>query len=382
MEELHAIGTIEAFAHSLRGVMALCFFYWSYRLYSFRQQWMARLLFWATLYVACCYVKDGLLMVEGWKTNPYLVNLITVIDLPFVPLTCAFFAEVCQPCFVKPWGVAVLFALQALFIPVYLLYPHKFVCIAAFVVAFVIAWMTLLFTIGQWYWYRRYEEYAYTKYFSIKWICLGCLLFFVSMLTYVGCFEEATWQGEVLFNALSLVLWAVPFRYAILMAEEMAKAQVVVPEEPVAEQSAEAVEPAAEAAQAETIQESGKQLITEETTNRVATLLLRSMKEERLFLNPKLTIMEVAKHIGINKTYISYYVNRCEGMSFYDYVNRFRVEEACALLDGMSSVGDRRPLVEVAELSGFNSFSTFNRTFVKLKGVTPGDYARRHTLEE
>ena len=91
MEELNTIGTIEAFTHSLRGVMVLFFFYWSYRLYPFHRQWMARWLFWATFYVACCYVKDGLLMVEGWKNDPFLINLITVIDLPFVPLISAFF---------------------------------------------------------------------------------------------------------------------------------------------------------------------------------------------------------------------------------------------------------------------------------------------------
>ena len=359
--------------------MALFFFYWSYRLYPFRRQWMACLLFWATFYVACCYVKDGLLMVEGWKTDPFLVNLITVIDLPFVPLTCAFFAEVSQPRFIKPWSVAGFFTLQALFIPAYLLYPDTFVCTAAYVLAFTVAWMTLLFTISQWYWYRRYAEFAYTKYFSMKWICYGCLLFFGTLLTYFGCFEEATWQSEFVFNALSLVVWAVPYRYALRVAEEMAQVPEVVPEQPAVEQPAEAVPPVVEAVEVETI--GGVKLpISEEVTHRIATLLLRSMKEERLFLNPKLNILEVAKHIEVNKTYISYYLNRCEGISFYDYVNRFRVEEACALMDGMA-VAHRKPLTEVAELSGFNSFSTFSRSFAKFKGVTPGEYARRQTIE-
>lgn len=318
-------------------------------------------------------------MVEGWKTDPFLVNLITVIDLPFVPLTCAFFAEVSQPRFIKPWSVAGLFTLQALFIPAYLLYPDTFVCTAAYVLAFTVAWMTLLFTISQWYWYRRYAEFAYTKYFSMKWICYGCLLFFGTLLTYFGCFEEATWQSEFVFNALSLVVWAVPYRYALRVAEEMAQVPEVVPEQPAVEQPEEAVPPVVEAVEVETI--GGVKLpISEEVTHRIATLLLRSMKEERLFLNPKLNILEVAKHIEVNKTYISYYLNRCEGISFYDYVNRFRVEEACALMDGMA-VAHRKPLTEVAELSGFNSFSTFSRSFAKFKGVTPGEYARQQTIE-
>ena len=379
MEELNTIGTIEAFAHSLRAVTALFFFYWSYRLYPYRRQWMVRLLFYATLYIACCYVKDGLLMVEGWKNDPYWVNLITVIDLPFVPLTCAFFAEVCVPRFAKPWVVGGLFVLQTLFIPAYLLYPDEFVCMAAYVLAFIVAWMTLLFTIGYWYWYRRYEEFTYVKYFPMKWVCYVCLLFFVTLLTYYGCFDEATWRGELLFNGLSLLMWAYPYWYASRIAQVLADSEETQLEEPLAQPEEEAV-PVAEAAQEEMAQEENPP-IPEELAHRIATLLLRSMEEDRLFLNPKLTIMDVAKHIEVNKTYISYYLNRCEGINFYDYVNRFRIEEACALMSEMT-VENRKLLVDVAELSGFKSFSTFYRSFAKFKGVTPGEYARQHIKEE
>lgn len=383
MEELNTIGTMEAFTHSLRSVMALFFFYWSYRLYPYRRQWMVRLLFYATFYIACCYVKDGLLMVEGWKNDPFLINLINVIDLPFVPLTCAFFVEVCVPRFAHPWGVAGLFALQALFIPAYFIYPEEIVCLVAYVVAFAVAWMTLLFTIGYWYWYRRYEEYAYVKYFPMKWVCYVCLLFFVTLLTYYGCFEESTWRGELLFNSLSLLMWSYPYWYASRIAQAMADSGLKY-EEPLAQSVEEAV-PVAEAVQEEMAQEEMAEEenppIPEELAHRIATLLLRSMEEDRLFLNPKLTIMDVAKHIEVNKTYISYYLNRCEGINFYDYVNRFRIEEACVLM-GEMTVKNRKLLVDVAELSGFKSFSTFYRSFAKFKGVTPGEYARQHIKEE
>lgn len=379
MEELNTIGTIEACAHSVRAITALFFFYWSYRLYPYRRQWMVRLLFYATLYIACCYVKDGLLMVEGWKNDPFLINLINVIDLPFVPLTCAFFVEVCVPRFAHPWGVAVLFALQALFIPAYFIYPDDMVCLVAYVLAFAVAWMTLLFTVGYWCWYRHYEEYAYVKYFPMRWVCYVCLLFFVTLLTYYGCFEESTWRGELLFNSLSLLMWTYPYWYASRIAQAMANSEVTHEEEPLAQSVEEAV-PVAEAVQEEMTQ--GENLpIPEELAHRIATLLLRSMKEERLFLNPKLTIIDVAKHIDVNKTYISYYLNRCEGINFYDYVNRFRIEEACALMSEMT-VENRKLLTQVAEQSGFKSFSTFYRSFAKFKGVTPGDYARQHIKEE
>ena len=49
---------------------------------------------------------------------------------------------------------------------------------------------------------------------------------------------------------------------------------------------------------------------------------------------------------------------------------------------GEMTVENRKLLVDVAELSGFKSFSTFYRSFAKFKGVTPGEYARQHIKEE
>ena len=73
MEQISTIDTVEAFAHCLRGITALFFFYWSYQLYPYiRHLRMVRMLFFATLYVACSYVKDSLLLVEAWKNDPFL----------------------------------------------------------------------------------------------------------------------------------------------------------------------------------------------------------------------------------------------------------------------------------------------------------------------
>ena len=85
------------------------------------------------------------------------------------------------------------------------------------------------------------------------------------------------------------------------------------------------------------------------------------------------TLKEVAAASGTNMTYLSIYLNHYQHLTFYDYVNRFRVEEACHLIDEMSSTG-RINMTEVAQRSGFNSVSTFNRNFKKTKGITPKEY--------
>ena len=371
MEELNTIGTIEAFTHSLRGVMVLFFFYWSYRLYPFHRQWMARLLFWATFYVACCYVKDGLLMVEGWKNDPFLINLITVIDLPFVPLISAFFLEICYPGWLTRRYLAVAFTLQALLIPIYMLYPMEWVCRLAYALAFSIAWVTLILAVKRYCLYHRLDEkvFAYANDDNLQWIVWDCLLFFVTLLIYYGCFEKVTWGSELLFNAINLLMWYFPYRYVL---ETLRTLPLDSSEEK--REMERMVEQSSPHTQAEL---SPNCLLTQAQIEQIGNLLQTSMEHEKIFLNPKLTLLELAYHIDINKTYLSFYLNQIEGVTFYEYMNRFRVEEACVRIDTMLSQQDRKPLSEVSRACGFNSVSTFNRAFFRLRGITPGDYLRQ-----
>ena len=105
----------------------------------------------------------------------------------------------------------------------------------------------------------------------------------------------------------------------------------------------------------------------------IARQLTEIMTQRQLYLNPKLTLKEVAAAIGTNMTYLSIYLNHRLNASFYDYVNCYRVEEACRILSRMSG-GERINMTEVAQRSGFNSVSTFNRNFKKTKGITPKEY--------
>ena len=91
------------------------------------------------------------------------------------------------------------------------------------------------------------------------------------------------------------------------------------------------------------------------------------MTKKRMYLNPKLTITEVAFAMGTNRTYFSDYLNNKLGVNFYDYVNKYRIMEACEIL----SDDNEKKLVEVAEMAGFNSLSTFHRSFLKTMAMTP-----------
>ncbi len=92
---------------------------------------------------------------------------------------------------------------------------------------------------------------------------------------------------------------------------------------------------------------------------------------EKIYLNPNLKLSDIAKAIGTNRTYVSTFFNKEAGCTFYDYVNRLRIDAACDLL-----VNSKENLSQIAEKSGFNSAHSFIRVFSKITGVSPTEYRR------
>jgi AraC-like DNA-binding protein len=91
------------------------------------------------------------------------------------------------------------------------------------------------------------------------------------------------------------------------------------------------------------------------------------MVRDRLFLQPSLSLGEVASRLHTNKTYISKLVNNTYGVSFPDFLNALRIDYAQEYL--LSHREARQE--DVAKASGFLSASTFNNIFKKVTGVTP-----------
>lgn len=94
--------------------------------------------------------------------------------------------------------------------------------------------------------------------------------------------------------------------------------------------------------------------------------------QDKLYLNSKLTLNDLAQALGTNRTYISNYINKTLHTSFYDYVNGFRLRHSEELLGNADM-----SLESIAEMSGFNSLSTFRRSFTKCYGCSPGAFRKR-----
>ena len=93
------------------------------------------------------------------------------------------------------------------------------------------------------------------------------------------------------------------------------------------------------------------------------------METEQPFLDPGLTIRSLARRMGMGQRELSQLINQQLGVHFFDFVNRYRVAKAAALLSDPAH--RHTTILDVAHQSGFNTKSSFNAAFGKHLGITP-----------
>jgi len=102
--------------------------------------------------------------------------------------------------------------------------------------------------------------------------------------------------------------------------------------------------------------------------------LLNYMNQEKPYLNGKLSLKEVADYLGISTNHLSQVINEQTGMSFFDFVNKYRVDEVKVRL---ANPRNRQfTLLATAYDCGFNSKSSFNSIFKKTTDFTPSEYIK------
>jgi AraC-like DNA-binding protein len=100
------------------------------------------------------------------------------------------------------------------------------------------------------------------------------------------------------------------------------------------------------------------------------------MLREKPYLNPTLTLKDLAIQISLSPRYLSQIINEYTHQNFYDFVSRYRIEEAKKLLSEKST---HKNVMEILYEVGFNSKSSFNTAFKKITGVTPSHF-KKHAL--
>lgn len=103
----------------------------------------------------------------------------------------------------------------------------------------------------------------------------------------------------------------------------------------------------------------------------------RYMLENEPYLDPSLTVQELARQVKIPAKELSILINLYLGQHFFDFVNEYRVKKAMQLL--REDLKKERTVQEIFFEVGFNSKSSFNTAFKKYAAITPKEY-RNHPI--
>ena len=109
--------------------------------------------------------------------------------------------------------------------------------------------------------------------------------------------------------------------------------------------------------------------IIEKPRDKLSNRLHEFMMDNEPFLNPQITLKELAIKLNYSPRELSKIINEKLGVNFYDFINKYRIEYAKSLL--VNPPDPKMTISEVYNNSGFNSKSSFNTAFKKHTGQTP-----------
>ena len=119
----------------------------------------------------------------------------------------------------------------------------------------------------------------------------------------------------------------------------------------------------------------GPSLYTQEELTQWLVELTELMEKRHVYLNPELSLGNVAKELGLSRKNVSTAINAQHGTNFRRFVNEYRVQSFKKLVS--NGRAEEMTLYGLALDCGFNSKATFNRVFKQIEGMAPNEYAKK-----
>lgn len=274
------------------------------------------------------HVLDWIMIIDGWSALTYTILVL----------------EVVTPGWTTMKRLSLLSMPFAIFTVIYAAFPTKEVIYAYCVFLWCYAWTVVAVGYIK---AKRHISYVRSNYSNIddidvSWLRPVFIFAIVSQLSWLLTSLCAMVVADILYYVSTLVLWLMVLKYSWNFR-------------PIAIPSSEP---------SRTSQPQGSLPFAAGT--------LESMVEQQsLYLNADLTLQDLATMMHTNRTYLSQYLRDNVGQTFYDYINRLRIEKKSI---PMMREHPEYTLEYVARQSGFGSISTFRRAFQKFTGMSPSQF--------
>lgn len=102
--------------------------------------------------------------------------------------------------------------------------------------------------------------------------------------------------------------------------------------------------------------------------------ILLYMQESKPFLKEDITLTGLAKELNLTRNQLSQVINTNFGDNFYNFINKYRVEEVKKYISDRSN--DNYTFLAMAFQAGFPSKSSFNKIFKEFTGLTPTEFRK------
>jgi AraC-like DNA-binding protein len=99
--------------------------------------------------------------------------------------------------------------------------------------------------------------------------------------------------------------------------------------------------------------------------------LTQLFEGEGLHKDEDLSLRRLSRRIGLPDRAVSQAINRTRDMNLSQFVNDFRIQDACRLLQET-----QMNVLEISLAAGFATKSNFNREFTRVTGQTPSGWRK------
>lgn len=118
-----------------------------------------------------------------------------------------------------------------------------------------------------------------------------------------------------------------------------------------------------------------KEKTDEKVTDSAIKKVQLGMEVQKCFLKHNLNIEEFSKRIDLPVKDVSSVINKHYGTNFFEFMNKYRVEEAKRLL--LEPTSSDMTVLDILLQAGFNSKSAFHRFFNRMVGMSPTEFRKQ-----